>query len=102
MLRVKNKLYVNLLNLPIISIFMKNILSLFLKKKGYNITKAEKRKYLLPKHADLEILTKCKQLKKKNLNKDEKLLVKLIKSQLEKDWRKPLILKLNQLLKKHR
>jgi hypothetical protein len=45
---------------------MKNILSLFKKKAGFMATKAEKKKYLLPKPEDLEILKKCKELKKRD------------------------------------
>ncbi|NTV24520.1 MAG: hypothetical protein HGA85_09250 [Nanoarchaeota archaeon] len=76
-------------------------LPLFLKKKFPHISEADKKKYLLPKQADYEILTLCKELEKKDLTKDERLLVKLIKTQLEKDWRRPLLKKLEQLKKKY-
>jgi len=51
---------------------------------------------------DFEILAKCKQLEKLNLSKEDKFLVKLIKSQLEYDWREPLIRTLNKLLRKYK
>lgn len=66
--------------------------------KKFNLTSIEKRKYVMSVDADFEILAKCGQLEKTKLAKQEKELVKLIKSQLENDWRKPLMRKLNQLL----
>jgi hypothetical protein len=65
------------------------------------LTTAEKKKHLLPEVRDFEILAKVKELGKKDLNNEDKKLIKLIKSQLERDWRKYLIEKLNQLLKKY-
>ena len=64
-------------------------------KKEFKVTLSEKKKYVLAKDADFDILAKCKQLEKLRLTKGEGLLVKLIKTQLEDDWRKPLIRKLN-------
>ena len=57
-----------------------------------------KKKYKLPTKEDREILEKCKKLEKLKLNAKDKALVALIKSQLEDDWRKPLIETLNKLL----
>ena len=65
------------------------------------LTESEKKKYLLPTERDVEILIKCKELEKMNLAKTDKELLELIKTQLEKDWRKPLLEKLDQLLKKY-
>ncbi|MBI1936375.1 hypothetical protein HYS31_08135 [Candidatus Woesearchaeota archaeon] len=45
---------------------------------------------------------KVKQLKKLELTKEDKVSIWLIKTQLEFDWRKYLIQRLNQLLKKYR
>jgi len=59
-------------------------------------------KYLLPTQRDVEILNKCKQIEKLKLLKEDKTLVKLIKTQLEKDWRKHLLKKLDELLKRHK
>jgi bifunctional DNA-binding transcriptional regulator/antitoxin component of YhaV-PrlF toxin-antitoxin module len=64
-------------------------------------TTADRKKYVLSTDKDFEILTTCKQLQKHKLNNTEKKLVKLIKSQLEDDWRKPLIQELNLLLRKY-
>lgn len=66
--------------------------------KKFNLTLIEKKKYLLLTDADFEILGKCKQLEKLNLVSKDKLLVKLIKSQLKADWRRPLLKSLNNLL----
>ena len=66
------------------------------------VTPSEKKKYVLSKEADFKILVKCKQLEKLKLNKYDIFLVKLIKTQLEQDWRKPLLKTLNQILKKYK
>ena len=61
-----------------------------------NITKSDKKKYALPTKLDKEILLKIKELEKKKLNKKDKEMLKFIKSQLEHNWRKPLIKELNK------
>ncbi len=60
------------------------------------------KKYLLPEKRDLEILSKCKELEKTKLSKEDKLLVKFIKTQLEADWRAPLLEELDKLIKKYK
>lgn len=50
---------------------------------------------------DYEILKKVKQLEELKLTKEDKMLIWLIKTQLEFDWRKYLIQILNQLIKKY-
>ena len=65
------------------------------------VTEAEKKKYVLPTERDFLILGKCKQLEKLNLSRKDKEMVELIKTQLEDDWRKPLIVKLDELLNKY-
>lgn len=70
--------------------------------KRFPLTKTEKRKYAMPTNQDYEILKKVKQLGKLELTKQEEILVKLIKTQLEYDWRKYLILGLNRLLRKYK
>ncbi|HJX50306.1 hypothetical protein A3K73_00340 [Candidatus Pacearchaeota archaeon RBG_13_36_9] len=67
----------------------------------YKPTKSEKKKYVLKEKRDLEILGKCKALEKKKLSKSDKILVKLIKTQLEDDWRNPLLKAVNKLVKKY-
>ncbi len=60
------------------------------------------KKYVLKTKRDLEILNLCRKLEKSKLSKNDKDLVKLIKTQLEKDWRKYLIIKLEKLAKKYK
>ena len=68
--------------------------------KRFPLTKTEKRKYVMSTNQDYEILEKVKQLEKLKLTKQEEILVKLMKTQLEYDWRKYLIQELNKLMKK--
>lgn len=70
--------------------------------KQFKVTLTEKKKYVLSTDRDFEILGKCKQLEKLKLNKEDKFLVNFIKTQLVKDWRKPLLKELNQLSKKYK
>ena len=65
-------------------------------------TKSDKKKYALKTKRDIEILNLCKKLEKLNLLENDKALVTLIKTQLEKDWRKHLIIKLKKLLNKYK
>ncbi|MBI2658386.1 hypothetical protein HYX08_06875 [Candidatus Woesearchaeota archaeon] len=58
-------------------------------------------KYILKTKRDVQILKLCKKLEKAKLSKDEMALVTLIKTQLEKDWRKHLLIKLNKLVQKY-
>ena len=67
------------------------------------ISKYEKRKYVLSTKKDLKILNKIHEVEKiRNLNKDEKFLLKLIRTQLEHDWRTPLMKTLDKILKRRR
>lgn len=70
--------------------------------KAFETTKAETERYVLSTDADFEILAKCKQLEKLNLTDEDRELVELIKTQLEDDWRKPLVMSLNRLLEKYK
>lgn len=70
--------------------------------KLFKVTSAEKKKYVLSTDADFKILSKCKQLEKEKLTREDRILVNFIKTQLEDDWRKPLIKTLNHLLKKYK
>ena len=69
--------------------------------KSFPLTKAEQRKYVMSTSEDYEILKKIKQLEKLTLAKEEKILLWLIKTQLEPKWRKYLLQTLNKLLKKY-
>jgi len=65
-------------------------------------TEYEKKNYLLPEKKDLLILTKIKKLEKNKLLRKDKEIIKLIRTQLLKDWRTPLVNYLNKLLKKYK
>jgi len=56
------------------------------------------KEYLLPKKRDLIILKKIKLLEEKKLGERDREVLKLIKTQLEEDWRKPIINYLNKLI----
>jgi len=73
-----------------------------LKEFKNQLTLPEKRKYLLPRETDVEILSLCKELEKLDLSKEDRFLVEFIKTQLEKDWRTPLLEKLRELGKKYK
>ena len=60
-----------------------------------------KMKYVLKTKRDIEILNLCRRLEKFDLSKNDKDLAKLVKTQLEQDWRKHLLIKLEKLLKKY-
>ncbi len=66
------------------------------------LTQLEKQKYLLKTKRDYEILQKIKQAERLNLTKEEKETIKLIRTQLEQNWRKYLIIKLDKILKKRK
>jgi len=68
----------------------------------FKVSPVERKKYVLSTDADFEILARCKKLEELDLAKEEKALIKLIKTQLEDDWRKPLVDKLNQLLERYK
>ena len=50
-----------------------------------DITKSERRIYVLKDKEDFLILSKIKELEKKGLNKGDKVMVNLIRTQLKKD-----------------
>ena len=70
--------------------------------KANNITTHEKKHYIIKDKKDFILLSKIKELEKKELNKRDKEIVKLIRTQLKNDWRTPLIKYLNKLLKKYK
>lgn len=67
-----------------------------------NVSSIEKRNYVLSTDIDFIILSKCKELEKLKLSKQDKEIVKLIRTQLKRDWRSPLINYLNKLLLKYK
>jgi len=85
----------------------KNYMKILLERKKKiteksEISKKENKKYVLSTNDDIKILNDCKNLEKLKLNKVDKELITLIKSQLEHDWRKPLIKKLNKFNTKYK
>jgi len=78
-----------------------------LKKRQANLTKKfpvkpqDKKRYILSTDQDYQILWKIYDLERKNLSDNDKVLVKLMRTQLEHHWRAPVIKFLNQLLKKY-
>ena len=66
------------------------------------ITPLDRRKYVFDNKKDEMIFKKSKILESKKLDKKDKGVVKLIITQLKKDWRSPLISYLNKLLKKYK
>jgi len=67
----------------------------------FKIAPTEKKKYVLSTNEDYEILSKIKQLEKLKLTKEDKYLIKFVKTQLEHDWRKPILKTLSKVLKKY-
>ena len=63
------------------------------------MAKSYRKKYVLKTKRDLEILNLCKNLEKFKLSHEERRIVKLIKSQLELDWRNTLLKELRILTK---
>jgi hypothetical protein len=61
----------------------------------------DKKRYVLGEKRDYKILEDIYKLEKYKLSPEDKKTLKLIRTQLEPDWRKPLIQLLNGLLKKY-
>lgn len=70
--------------------------------KDSKLTKYEKKNYILVNKKSQTILTKIKELEKPKLNTKDKKIVKLIRTQLKRDWETPLITYLNKLLRKYK
>ena len=64
------------------------------------ITK-DKKRYVLKEDRDYQILGQIYKLEKRKLSAEDKIMVKLARTQLEHDWRKPLLKILDQLVKKY-
>ena len=59
----------------------------------------EKEKYYLPIDKDIEILSKIHEIEKwDNLSEEERMIVTFVRTQLQTDWREPLVVILNELL----
>lgn len=59
------------------------------------------KKYLIDNPIDREIYKKIKYLENIKVSKVEGKLIKIIKTQLEPNWRKYLLIELNKLLRKY-
>lgn len=66
------------------------------------ITNYEKKNYVLNDKNNLKILVIIKELEKEKLNERGREILKLLRTQLKKDWQTPLINYLNKLLKKYK
>ncbi len=79
-----------------------NLLKKVVFSERRNLTSHEKKIYVMKDKEDFIILSKIKELEKKNLSKEDKKIISLIRTQLKKNWRLPLINYLNQLLTKQK
>lgn len=70
-------------------------------RKPLKITAAEKKKYALKTTSDIKILAACKKLEKMRLAANDKATIKLIKTQLLHNWRKPLERQIRKLSGKY-
>lgn len=66
------------------------------------LTPYEKRNYVLNDKEDFIILKKIKEAEKYRLSANDKEIIKLIRAQLKKNWRLPLIYYLNKLIVKYK
>ena len=66
------------------------------------INEKDKKRYVLAEERDYIILGKIYQLEKCKLSLAEKKIINLVRTQLERDWRKPLIEFLDGMAKKYK
>ena len=66
------------------------------------LTGYEKRNYVMNDKNDFVILKKIKLVEKKKLNAKDKEIVNLIRTQMKKNWRLPLIKYLDKLNRKYK
>lgn len=67
----------------------------------FKITARDKKRYVLSTDEDWEILGKIYQLEKKKLSTEDKKFVTFLRTQLERDWRTPILRALDDLLSKY-
>ncbi len=70
-------------------------------KDKLGVSDQDEEKYILSKQEDYEILAKIRELESKSLTEEDKEIVELIRTQLEEEWRDPLLDKLKSLLNKY-
>ncbi|OGM15856.1 hypothetical protein A2V56_05390 [Candidatus Woesebacteria bacterium RBG_19FT_COMBO_42_9] len=66
--------------------------------KDFDVTEEEKRRYIFDELGDFQILDLCRKLEKLNLSISDRKVVEMAKTQLEDDWRAPLLAYLQKLL----
>ncbi len=66
------------------------------------IIKEKGKKYIIDNPIDLKIFRLIKKLELKDLSKEDKKQVGVIKTQLEKNWGKYLLIELNKIAKKNK
>ncbi len=69
--------------------------------KNFPVKPQDRKRYILSTDRDYEILGKIYNLERKKLSGKDKILVKLVRTQLEHHWRTPILKFLNKLLKKY-
>lgn len=65
------------------------------------VTPEEQQRYVFATDRDYEILAKCRALEAKRLSEADAHIVQLIRTQLETDWRTPLLAELDRLLERY-
>ena len=74
-----------------------------MKKSLRNIASdEEKKKYVFKDEKDFVILDLVHQLEKEDLSSEDRELVNFIRTQLEDDWRSPIITLLKKLINKYK
>ena len=63
------------------------------------LTGYEKRNYVMKDKNDFVILSKIRKLEKRKLGRKEREMIKLVRTQLKRTWRAPLIRHLDKMLK---
>lgn len=71
------------------------------KQGNIHVTKSDRKRYTLKERRDVHILVLCKFLLRQRLSAGDRNEVKLILSQLVDDWRRPLVVELNVLVRKY-
>ena len=70
-------------------------------RKKFQVKSGDSKKYILSTDQDYIILGKIYELEGRKLSKNDKILIKLIRTQLEHHWRTPILRFLDRLLKKY-
>ena len=66
-------------------------------REKYGIKPVEETGYVMGEERDYAILAKIKELEAKELSETDREMVVFIRTQLEDDWRKPILEKLNEI-----